>query len=81
MITNLIRRDIARARRSCSVLHHTAASIKLYTLTYSLLKRKITAHQMNANFNFLRSKVSELFRSFQTEHLTFFEKSDNVLFE
>ena len=36
---------------------------------------------MNANFNFLRSKVSELFRSFQTEHLTFFEKSDNVLFE
>ena len=34
--TNLIKRDLARVRKSCSVLHHTAASIKLYVLTYLL---------------------------------------------
>ena len=32
IITNLIKRDIARIRKS----HHTAASIKLHVLTYLL---------------------------------------------
>ena len=38
MITNLIKHDLARVRKSCYivVLHPTAASIKLYILTYSL---------------------------------------------
>ena len=35
-ITDLIRRDLADARKSYEVLHHTAASIKLYILTYAL---------------------------------------------
>ena len=39
LITNLlkvIKHDLARVRKSCSVLHHTAALIKLYVLTYLL---------------------------------------------
>ena len=35
-ITDLIRRYLASGRKSCQVLHHTAASIKLYIPTYSL---------------------------------------------
>ena len=34
LITNLIKRDLARVKKK--LLHHTAASIKLYILTYSL---------------------------------------------
>ena len=36
LITNLIKRDLARVRKSCQVLHHTGALITLYILTYSL---------------------------------------------
>ena len=34
--TNLIRRDLARERKICEMLHHAAASIKLSILTYLL---------------------------------------------
>ena len=34
--TNLVRRDLARERKICLVLHHAKASIKLYILTYLL---------------------------------------------
>ena len=38
LITNIIMHDLARVRKSCEVLHHTAASSKLYILTDSLYK-------------------------------------------
>ena len=34
--TNLVRRDLARERKICFVLHHAKVSIKLYILTYLL---------------------------------------------
>ena len=44
-ILNLIRRNLASAEKNCLVLYHTAASIKLYILTYSVLEMqyKITS--------------------------------------
>ena len=44
-ILNLIRRNLAIAEKNCLVLYHTAASIKLYILTYSVLEMqyKITS--------------------------------------
>ena len=36
LITNLLKSDLARVRKSCQVLHHTAALIKLHILTNSL---------------------------------------------
>ena len=36
LITNLIKHDWARVRKIYDVLYHTAASIKVYRVTYAL---------------------------------------------